>query len=60
MRSFALGAAAGTIGVRAFPTQTHTFEPVKSWPIEDALLTRRVIEGLFESARSGQWRTLTP
>jgi predicted dehydrogenase len=65
--------------VGAFPTQTHTFEPVnqyglqierfsryllgepvKSWPIEDALLTLRVIEGLFVSARTGQWRPLTP
>ncbi len=33
-------------------------EPVKSWPIEDALTTMRTITALFESARSGQWQTL--
>ncbi len=33
-------------------------EPVPSWPIEDSLLTLRIIEALFESARSGQWRGL--
>ena len=31
-------------------------EPVPSWPIEDSLLTLRIIEALFESARAGQWR----
>ena len=29
---------------------------VPSWPIEDALLTLRIIEALFESARGGQWQ----
>jgi hypothetical protein len=29
-----------------------------SWPIEDSLLTRRIIEALFESATSGQWQDI--
>jgi predicted dehydrogenase len=35
-------------------------EPVRAWPIEDALLTLRMIEALFESARSGEWRRVGP
>jgi len=31
-------------------------ENVRSWPIEDAQATLRVIEALFESARSGRWQ----
>jgi predicted dehydrogenase len=31
-------------------------EAVPSWPIEDSLLTLRIIEALFESAASGQWQ----
>jgi predicted dehydrogenase len=30
-------------------------EPVRHWPIEEALGTLRTIEALFESARSGTW-----
>ena len=30
-------------------------QPVQAWPIEDALLTLTIIEGLFESARVGAW-----
>jgi len=33
-------------------------EPVPSRPIEDSLLTLRIIEALFESARSGGWQSL--
>jgi predicted dehydrogenase len=33
-------------------------EPVPSWPIEDSLLTLRIIEALFESAASGQWQDI--
>lgn len=33
-------------------------EDVPSWPIEDALATLRTIEAIFQSARSGGWRTL--
>jgi predicted dehydrogenase len=33
-------------------------EPVASWPIEDSLLTLRIIEALFESAASGQWQDI--
>jgi len=33
-------------------------EPVASWPIEDALLTLRVIEALFASARGGRWEAI--
>jgi predicted dehydrogenase len=33
-------------------------EAVASWPIEDSLLTLRVIEALFESARSGRWQSV--
>jgi predicted dehydrogenase len=33
-------------------------EPVPSWPIEDSLLTLRIIEALFESARRAQWQSL--
>jgi predicted dehydrogenase len=33
-------------------------EQVPSWPIEDALLTLRIIEALFESARRAQWQSL--
>jgi len=33
-------------------------EPVPSWPIEDALLTLRVIEALFASARGGRWEAI--
>ena len=31
-------------------------EAVPSWPIEDSLLTLRIIEALFESARGGKWQ----
>jgi predicted dehydrogenase len=33
-------------------------QAVPSWPIEDALLTLRVIEALFASARSGAWQSV--
>ncbi len=33
-------------------------EAVPSWPIEDALLTLRVIEALFESAKTDRWQTI--
>jgi predicted dehydrogenase len=33
-------------------------EAVPSWPIEDSLLTLRIIEALFESAASGQWQDI--
>jgi predicted dehydrogenase len=33
-------------------------EPVPSWPIDDALLTLRVIEALFASAKRGQWQAV--
>jgi predicted dehydrogenase len=33
-------------------------ESVPSWPIEDSLLTLRIIEALFGSAASGQWQDL--
>ena len=33
-------------------------EPVTSWPIEDSLLTLRIIEALFESAKTGRWQSL--
>jgi predicted dehydrogenase len=33
-------------------------ETAPSWPIEDALITLRVIEAIFESARDGAWRTV--
>jgi hypothetical protein len=32
---------------------------VPSWPIEDSLLALRIIEALFESAASGQWRDIS-
>ncbi len=31
-------------------------EPVPSWPIDDALLTLRIIEALFASAKRAQWQ----
>ena len=31
-------------------------EAVPTWPIEDSLLTLRIIEALFASARGGQWQ----
>lgn len=31
-------------------------EPVRTWPIEDARLTLRIIEALFAAARDGGWR----
>ncbi len=31
-------------------------EKVQTWPIEDARTTLRIIEALFESARTGQWQ----
>jgi predicted dehydrogenase len=31
-------------------------EAAPSWPIEDSLLTLRIIEALFESARGGRWQ----
>jgi predicted dehydrogenase len=31
-------------------------EPVRTWPIEDALSTLRIIEALFAAARDGGWR----
>jgi predicted dehydrogenase len=33
-------------------------EPVRNWPIEEALGTLRTTEALFESARSGTWISL--
>jgi predicted dehydrogenase len=33
-------------------------ETAPSWPIEDALITLRVIEAIFESARDGAWRAV--
>jgi len=33
-------------------------ELVPSWPIEDALLTLRIIEALFESAKTGRWQKI--
>jgi predicted dehydrogenase len=33
-------------------------EPVPRWPIEDALLTLRIIEALFASAHSNAWQQL--
>jgi predicted dehydrogenase len=33
-------------------------EPVRHWPIEEALGTLRTTEALFESARSGTWISL--
>ena len=33
-------------------------EGVKSWPIEDALLTLTIIEQMFESARTGAWQAI--
>jgi len=30
----------------------------RAWPIEDALLTLRMIEALFDAARTGEWRTV--
>jgi predicted dehydrogenase len=33
-------------------------EPAPVWPVEDALLTLTVIQALFESARSGEWRPI--
>jgi predicted dehydrogenase len=33
-------------------------QDVPAWPIEDALVTLRVIEGLFASARDGGWQPL--
>jgi predicted dehydrogenase len=34
-------------------------EAVRAWPIEEARDTLRTIEGLFESARTGAWQSLT-
>ena len=31
-------------------------EDVPNWPIEDAAVTLRTIEALFESARTGRWQ----
>ena len=33
-------------------------EPVPHWPIDDALLTLRIIEALFASARSARWESI--
>ena len=33
-------------------------DQVPSWPIEDSLLTLRIIEALFASARDGRWQSL--
>lgn len=33
-------------------------ETAPSWPIEDALITLRVIEAIFESARNGAWHAV--
>jgi len=33
-------------------------DPVASWPIEDSLLTLRIIQALFASARDGRWRNI--
>jgi predicted dehydrogenase len=35
-------------------------EPVPSWPIDDAMLTLRVIEALFASAKRGEWHAVGP
>ena len=35
-------------------------EPVRHWPIEDSLMTLKVIDGLFQSAREGTWIELQP
>ncbi len=33
-------------------------ETVASWPIEDSLLTLRIVEALFASVRDGQWQNI--
>jgi len=33
-------------------------EPAPSWPIEDSLITLRIIEALFASAQSGRWESV--
>jgi predicted dehydrogenase len=33
-------------------------DAVPSWPIEDSLLTLRIIEALFAAAKSGQWQAI--
>ena len=33
-------------------------EAVPSWPIEDSLLTLRIIEALFESAKTDRWQKI--
>jgi predicted dehydrogenase len=33
-------------------------EPVPAWPIEDALMTSRILEALFESVRCTGWQTV--
>lgn len=33
-------------------------EAVPNWPIEDSLLTLRIIEALFAAAKSGQWQAI--
>lgn len=35
-------------------------DSVETWPLEDALLTLRVIRELFASAQSGGWRDIAP
>jgi predicted dehydrogenase len=50
--------------VNQYTLQTERFsryllgEAVPCWPIEDALITLRVIEALFASAASGQWQSV--
>lgn len=33
-------------------------EPVSQWPIEDALVTLRIVEAVFESAKTKQWHPI--
>jgi hypothetical protein len=33
-------------------------DPVATWPIETAMTTLQIVEGLFSSARSGRWHVL--
>ncbi len=52
--------------VNQYTLQTDRFSrflrarAVPSWPIEDSLLTLRIIEALFRSAASGGWQDLAP
>jgi predicted dehydrogenase len=46
-----------TLQVERF-SQLLRGEPVPSWPIEDSLLTLRIIEALFESAKTDRWQKI--